>query len=286
MKLYSIKEVYTGSVLKRPSAFCKTPYVADVILENGDQVMAHSPSLGCCGLADKESLVLLSKKKESAKTKCSHCIELSIYKENGNTTIIGINPALGEIIAENALKMNCVLGLGFIRSYTKQTTILNSRFDFTGIDYYGKPFIMEVKNVPLADYVDVPKKDRKKYKNEIENKEYHDKISYFPDGYRKSSNDVVSPRALKHIQELEEVAKTSETRAILCFIVEREDVTSFQPSNIDPTYKKAVQKAWMNGVEIKVIQVKWKLEGECMFIKNNLPINLFEKCGPHHLDEF
>ena len=45
-------------------------------------------------------------------------------------------------------------------------------------------------------------KDRK-YKNEIKNKKFNDKIAYFPDGYRKNSTDVVSPRALKHIEELE-----------------------------------------------------------------------------------
>ena len=46
---------------------------------------------------------------------------------------------------------------------------------------------MEVKNVPLAKL----------------NKSTNEMISFFPDGYRKSKKDVVSPRALKHIQELE-----------------------------------------------------------------------------------
>ena len=30
----------------------------------------------------------------------------------------------------------------------------------------------------------------------------------------------------------------------MCFVIQRDDVVSFQPSNIDPIYKKAVQDAW------------------------------------------
>lgn len=278
MKLYQIKNPVEGTVLKRPSAYCKTPYVADVQIENED-ILGHSPSLGCCGLADKGSAVILSKL-EGGKTKTSHRLELSIQKEGEYTTIVGINPRLGESIAENALKANCISGLQNILSYTRETTILTSRFDFTGIDENGGTFIMEIKNVPLADYIDVPKKERKHYLHKLENMQYNEKIAYFPDGYRKKSTDVVSPRALKHVEELEKIAKTSRTRAILCFVVQRSDANCFQPSNIDMTYKKAVQKAWLNGVEIRTIQVEWSLDGSCRFIRDDLPIYLFDTEGP------
>ena len=269
-----------GVVIKRPSQYCKTPYVADVQIED-KEIMGHSPSLGCCGLADKGATVLLSKIKSKSKNiKCSHRIEVGMYKENDKEVYIGINPKLGESIAENALLCGLIQGLSNIRKYAKEKTIMNSRFDFIGLDMDKRPFVLEIKNVPLADYVDVPKKERKNYTSFIQNKQFHEKIAYFPDGYRKNSTDVVSPRALKHIQELEEIAKTSETRAILCFIVQRSDVSSFQPSNIDLTYRKAVQQAWLNGVEIKTIQVGWNEYGNCRFIRNDLPINLFDSYGP------
>ena len=274
--LHELNTFEEGEVTKRPSQFCKTPYVADVKTDNVESIMAHSPSLGCRGLADKNAKVILSKKRESKNNKCSHTIDLSIYKEGENETVIGINPNLAEIIAEKALINNCINGLTNIKSYRKQTTVLTSRFDFTGIDSNGVPFIMEIKSVPLADYVDVIEKERKKYKDIIEKKKYHEKIAYFPDGYRKSVKDVVSPRALKHIEELGNIAKTSITRPIMCFVIQRDDVVSFQPSNIDPIYKKAVQDAWKNGVEIKVLQVKWTKDGKCYFVRNDLPIYLFE----------
>ena len=65
----------------------------------------------------------------------------------------------------------------------KEKKFLNSRFDFAGFDANNKPFILEVKNVPLADYVDC-------LANKIKNMDftqlpYNSKISYFPDGYKK-----------------------------------------------------------------------------------------------------
>lgn len=276
-KLLIKLDVCEGEIIKRPSKSCKTPYVADVKMNDGTEILGHSPSLGCCGLADKDSNVLMTKideTKTKSKRVCSYRIDLSLYKENENEIVVGINPKLGETIAEEALKKNFILHLDNITSYKREVTYLNSRFDFAGVDKNGKNFVMEIKNVPLADYVDVPKKDRKKYLDIINKKSFHEKISYFPDGYRKNSVDVVSPRALKHIQELEEIALSGNSRAILCFIIQRNDVIQFQTSNIDLTYKEAVNKAYRNGVEIKTIQVEWNKSGECYFVRNDLPIHL------------
>ena len=278
MYLFSLNGVTRGLITSRPSKTCKTPYVADIVIDGDDttEELCHSPSLGCCGLAEKGKTVILSKL-TSGKTKCSHRVELATLIEERNPEreiIIGINPKLGETIAELCLQKDCVLGLTNIQSYRRETKMLNSRFDFTGVDENGREFIMEVKSVPLADYVDVPKKERKNYKKEIEEANQDDKISYFPDGYRKNSTAVVSPRALKHINELKEIVTTTDKRAILCFIIQRTDVKQFQPSNIDLVYKEAVIDAWKSGVEIKTLQVEWNREGECVFVRNDLPINL------------
>ena len=278
MYLFSLNGVTRGLITSRPSKTCKTPYVADIVIDGDDtsEELCHSPSLGCCGLAEKGKAVILSKL-TTGKTKCSHRVELAILTEERNPEreiIIGINPKLGETIAELCLQKDCVLGFTNIQSYRRETKMLNSRFDFTGVDENGREFIMEVKSVPLADYVDVPKKERKNYKKEIEEANQDDKISYFPDGYRKNSTAVVSPRALKHITELKEIVTTTDKRAILCFIIQRTDVKQFQPSNIDLVYKEAVIDAWKSGVEIKTLQVEWNREGECVFVRNDLPINL------------
>ena len=275
--LVDLENVYSGEIVKRPSQQCKTPYVADVQLQDGSSILGHSPSLGCCGLADKGATVLMTMTKQNNSKKptvCSHRIDLAMYKEHEREIIIGINPKIGETIAEEALKLNCIHNLQNVKSFTREVKIMNSRFDFAGIDENGIPFVLEIKNVPLADYVDVPKKERKHYITECENKKFDEKIAYFPDGYRKNSTDVVSPRALKHIQELEEIAMSGKVRAILCFIIQRNDVKQFQTSNIDLIYKNAVYQASLNGVEIKTIQVEWTKQGQCYFVRNDLPIYL------------
>ena len=55
--LLKLEDVQESFIEKRPSATCKTPYVADIIT-NGEKTLAHSPSLGCCGIADKGRTVL------------------------------------------------------------------------------------------------------------------------------------------------------------------------------------------------------------------------------------
>lgn len=275
MILHELDDIHCGDVQYRPSKICKTPYVADVLVNNVE-FLGHSPSLGCCGLVEKGASVIVSRV-SSKKNKCEYRIDLSIYREPafpGNEIIVGVNPKLGEALVEAALTNNCIDGLSHIQSYRREVPYLTSRFDFHGIDQTGREFFLEVKSVPLADYVNVSKKERKNYTEYIAQKNFNEKIAYFPDGYRKNSTDVVSPRALKHITELEEIVKTTDKRAILCFVIQRADVNCFQTSNNDLTYKEAVKKAFESGVEIKTIQVEWTREGTCRFIRNDLPIHL------------
>ena len=275
MMLYALEKIECGEVQYRPSKVCKTPYVADIIVNNINY-LGHSPSLGCCGLVEKGSNVIVSKT-TGATRKCEYRVDLSICRELAfpdDEVIVGVNPKLGEILVESALTHDCIEGLTHIQSYRREVSYLTSRFDFHGVDQNGREFFLEVKNVPLADYVNVPKKERKKYTEYIAQKKFNEKIAYFPDGYRKNSTDVVSPRALKHITELEEIVTTTDKRAILCFVIQRTDVNCFETSNIDLTYKAAVKKAFESGVEIKTIQVEWTRTGICRFIRNDLPINL------------
>uniref|UniRef100_A0A6C0KDC0 Sugar fermentation stimulation protein C-terminal domain-containing protein n=1 Tax=viral metagenome TaxID=1070528 RepID=A0A6C0KDC0_9ZZZZ len=277
MILFTIQELHKGIIVKRPSAHIKTPYVADVTIQD-IEFLAHTPSLGCCGLADKGSQVLMEK---TEKTKTNFRVQLAIFNEpeKNNIQYIGINPKLSETLVKNALLNNCFHNLKYIKKIGREKKILNSRFDFIGVDKDDRSFILEVKAVPLADYDDIYAKERKK--KDYTNRTYDSKISYFPDGYRKKLKDTVSPRALKHVQELEQIKqKEPNMRCILCFVIQRTDVKQFQPSLIDPIYRKAVQKAWINGVEIFTLQVSWTVDGVASFHSSKLPICLFETYGP------
>ena len=283
MKLNNLIE---GQVIKRPSKYIKTPYVADILYEN-EEVLGHTASLGCCGLADVNAMVLISlssepktksKPKNKANMKCTHTVYLSVLRNGDNEQIIGIHPKLAETLTEAALSSNLLSRLQNIKSYRRETVIyikdkIDSRFDFTGVDQNGNPFIMEVKNVPLADYEDVTAKERTKM--DFSNRDSNSKVAYFPDGYRKKTSEPVSPRALKHIRELTLIKNETPIRCIMCYVIQRTDVNRFQPSVIDPEYRAAFKEAIETGVEIITMVVSWNRNGEATFIRDDLPITLF-----------
>ena len=288
-KLFTINNLIEGCVIKRPSKICKTPYVADILPINSDtEVLGHTASLGCCGLADQGASILMApiNKSNNKKQTCQYSIFLSVIREpekKGNEEIIvGIHPKLAEELVEVALKNNLLNKLQHVKRYKRETSIyvkdkVDSRFDFSGIDENGTPFIMEVKNVPLADYEDISAKDRKLLgKNPYYDRGINTKVAYFPDGYRKKTSDPVSPRALKHIKELTLIKKQSKTRCIMCYVIQRPDVNRFQPSIIDPEYREAIKDGIENGVEIITMVVKWTREGDAYFVRDDLPITPFE----------
>lgn len=280
--LLKINNLVEGEIIKRPSKYIKSPYVADIKICSSDNlILGHTASLGCCGLADVGAHVLMSpvskKKNNTNKICCEYRVYLSVIREKGSEIIVGIYPKLAEELTEIAIKNNLLSKLQNIKTYKKETTIfvpnlVDSRFDFSGIDENGIPFILEVKNVPLADYEDLAAKDRKKMC--FDNRNINSKVSYFPDGYRKKTTDTISPRALKHINELALIKRMSKTRCIMCYVIQRTDVDRFQPSIIDPEYKKAFIKAVNSGVEIITMVVQWTREGEAYFIKDNLHISI------------
>lgn len=59
----------------------------------------------------------------------------------------------------------------------------------------------------------------------------------------------------------------------MCFVIQRIDVESFQPSIIDPEYRQAFYEAIEAGVEVITLVIKWNREGEAYIIRDNLPIN-------------
>ena len=59
MKLLQLNGLVEGFVVKRPSKNIKSPYVADVLCD-GEEALAHTASLGCCGLAEAGATVLMA----------------------------------------------------------------------------------------------------------------------------------------------------------------------------------------------------------------------------------
>ena len=281
--ILKLNNLIEGEVIKRPSKYIKTPYVADIkICSTSNMILGHTASLGCCGLADVGASILMAPVpkiyKNTDKLHCEYRVYLSIIREKEKEIIVGIYPKLAEELTESALKNNLLSRLINVKSYKKETKIcvpdlVDSRFDFSGIDQNGIPFIMEVKNVPLADYENVSFKERTKMN--FNDRDFNSKVSYFPYNYNKKPSEPVSPRALKHIRELTLIKNETPIRCIMCYVIQRTDVNRFQPSVIDPEYRAAFKEAIETGVEIITMVVSWNRNGESIFIRDDLPITLF-----------
>lgn len=267
MILYElIQDVIVAKVNSRPSKTIKSPYLADILLDDGTTALCHSPSLGCSGIISSGRIVMVtasqSKKAASAFTLCHALLD--------NNTIVGTHPLYAQRIAHSYL----------LQTYPEydwkaEQTIGNSRFDFAGTETQtGQPttgrFIVEVKNVPLAssnnsgDYLDCS--------------ESTDKVAIFPDGYRKKKSDPFSTRALKHVQELQNLLQQDQshttTRCMLLFVCQRSDCAYMVINKNDPQYLQAVQDAFHSGVEIRCISVCWSRDGKIASLHKEIPILL------------
>ena len=79
---------------------------------------------------------------------------------------------------------------------------------------------------------------------------------------------------LKHLNDLILLKKKykNKIRCLMCYVIQRTDIDRFQPSIIDPEYRKTFIEAVKNGVEIITLVIKWTLDGNAYFITDNLPV--------------
>ncbi len=92
-----------------------------------------------------------------------------------------------------------------------------------------------------------------------------------PQGYRKKAGDPVSPRALKHVQELQAIAVAGDPkrRAAMLFISQRSDVRALCLTKTDAQYRAACEEAAVKGVMFKAYSVRW--EGNRAYLHRELP---------------
>ena len=251
--LYSLpKSLIKATVIARPSKKVKSPYLADIMIGTS-QYLCHSAALGCSGHIIEGSTVWVLEK-ESSKSQSTH----EIYLIEEDNVLIGCHPLVANKIAERLLKDNYVLPK--TTNVNSEITINNCRFDFIARTD-DRMTVIEVKSVPMADYIDGTSK-------EVKDCVKTDKIAIFPycttAGKRKLSNEPLSERALKHVLELTVLSST--TKTVLLFVVQRNDISKFCITKLDPIYKEACKKALEAGVIIKAISVRWDTQ-HCYYEK-------------------
>ena len=256
--LYSLeKSLLKAKVLARPSKKIKSPYLADIQIDD-KEYLCHSAPLGCSGhIVEGSTVWVLEKKQTTAKS--TH--EIYLIEEDG--VLIGCHPLVANKIAYELLKKQVIVEN--VRNIISESTINDCRFDFIA-NWNDRMLVIEVKSVPIADYFDGTEKDFKNYLKEFSCPK--EKIAIFPyctvSNKRKQSATALSERALKHVLSLTDLSKTM--KCCLLFIIQRTDVSQFCVTKLDLTYKNACKKALDYGVMIKAISVRWDTQ-HCYFNK-------------------
>ena len=194
-------------------------FLADVLLEDGQEVTAHCPNPGSMmGLCEPGTRVFVEPNSDPRK-KLKYAWRLVLH-ENGQIT--GIDTGAANTIVKEALverKIVLFENYEMLRAEVKYGT--NSRVDFLLTEQGQKDIYLEVKSVTLVR---------------------QEGVAEFPDS--------VTARGLKHLQELARVVEMGH-RGVLLFLIQRSDCHVCDIArDIDPAYAKGVEDAVSRGVEI------------------------------------
>ena len=203
-----------GRLIKRYKRF-----LADVILEDGEEVTAHCANPGSMmGVAPEGAPVWLSRS-DSKTRKLKYSWEL-VEVDGG---LVAINTGNPNKIGAEAIECGFIpelTGYGELRREVKYGE--NSRID---ILLEGgrrrKPAYVEIKNVHLMR---------------------EPGLAEFP--------DCVTARGAKHLDELAAMVADG-ARAVMLYIVQRSDCQTFRPAaDLDPVYAERMGAARKAGVEL------------------------------------
>jgi sugar fermentation stimulation protein A len=221
-----------GTLIRRYQRF-----LADVELDDGSMVTAHTPNTGSMrGCAVPGNRVLLSTSEKLGR-KYPHSWEL-VHADGG---WVGINTMLPNRLVREAIENGTVKELSGYRTIRGEVPYgSGSRIDLL-LSEPGLCYV-EVKNVTLVE----------------------DGRALFP--------DAVTARGQKHLRELMAMVQQGH-RAVNFFLVQRGDGESLSPADgIDPGYGAALREAARNGVELLAYQAA-VTETEIL-LKRALPVLL------------
>ena len=252
MPLHTLPSLQKATVVNRPSKTIKSPYVADIQLEDGTMALCHTPGLGCSGLVSAGRQIYVSKA-ANTKAKTAYTAQVSESTDEEGTYYVGIHPMVSQMVASKLLDKIATNVVWRSEVPVNEHT----RLDFVGTGPNGKKTYVEVKNAMVT----------------LSAEKRHKRRAIFPEGYRKSITDTVSPRAVKHAATLAELATLADTEAAyLVFIVPRDDCNAGLELNaLDPIYCKAVTKALLAGVKVRVFGLRFLMDGTIEFNKK-LPL--------------
>lgn len=201
-------------------------FLADIQFGN-ELLTVHVPNTGSMTSCWEPNWKCAISKSDNPDRKMPYTLE---FTHNGETWI-GVNTANANKVVHSWLKAGMIPELKEFKTIIPEKKRGDSRIDFYLEDQNKSSCFVEVKSVTLK----------------------LDGIAQFPDS--------VSERGQKHLKELMEIKKSG-ARAVLFFLVQREDVKKMRPAHsIDKKYGELIKEAHAAGVEIFVYQCKMDLGG-------------------------
>ncbi len=213
-----------------------------VDVKHGEEILtAHLANTGTMKSCTGENWETWLSYHDSPSRKLKYSVELI----NNGQSYIGINTSRTNKLAIEGIRNQTISELAGYDSLSSEVKIGESRIDIL-LQTHNKSLpdcFVEVKSVTLVD---------------------DDGDCTFP--------DAVTERGLKHLHELIEI-KNSGKRAVLLFIVQREDCQAFKVhQTIDLKYEKGLRKAIGSGVEVLVYQCK--ISNEEIYVSKKLPLKI------------
>ncbi len=231
-------DIFEGKIQKRYKRF-----FADVTLDNGEEVTAHTPNTGSMKTCWEPGWKAIVSFKDDPKRKLKYTLEMT---HNGESWI-GVHTGHPNKLAKEAIENGVVKELQGYESIKPEYKVGKSRIDLLLYDGDLKEptrkCFVEIKNVTLLG---------------------EKQVALFP--------DAVSERGQKHLRELTELVQEGHEAAML-YVIQREDVKSFSPAeNIDPEYARLLRESAKAGVQVLAYQCH--LTPKEIVLRKPLPVKL------------
>lgn len=215
------KKLVHGRLIKRYKRF-----LADVKLDNGQEVTAHCTNSGSMKTCLEEGAEVYLNPVDDPKRKTQFTWEMIMI----NGKWIGINTNHPNLLAYEAIRSGQIPALSGYDEVKREVKFQDSRFDVMAKNDKETCFI-EVKNVTMKD----------------------GEFALFP--------DAKTERGRKHLETLIRV-KAEGLRAVMFYVVQRMDVAKAGPAvDIDPAYADVLKKAIDSGVEVIAMQAEVTPDG-------------------------
>lgn len=235
--IHTLPKLIPATVLRRPSALIRSPYVADIEFDDGRVGLCHTPGLGCSGMVENGSIIYVVENTES-KSKTHWTAQIAVPSPK---QLVGIHPIITQQCAFHLLH-----NISTEATWASEVKVDDSRIDYVGYLPNGKKIYVEVKTATV--------------------KRGHNAV--FPCGFRKKKTDSMSPRAVKHAKTLMNLCVEDDTDSChLLFVVSRDDCETLIINPEDPIYQAAVQEATEYGVEVHAFALQYTMEGDISFLR-------------------